>query len=507
MARRESDALPRKIEELDAAIAARRSASGGKADNASGGKADKASAKAIRKLEADRNEARDEFDSLSKRIQNVLANPVLAKLAEEHPDIEAAVLAETARLHAGDAENRRLWEQFLPHSEKEIERIYGRLGVQFDHTLGESFYHDRLGPLVEELLAEGIARRSEGAVCIFLEGRDVPMIIRKQDGAFLYATTDLATLRYRMETWRPTPSCTWSTIARACTSSNSSPRRGGWATPPWNWCTSVSEPSSAKTGVRSKPDRATPSASKAWWTKRFAAPPWSWPPTTTPSPTGRNSRPTIARIAETVGTGALKYADLSQNRTSDYVFSYDKMLAMNGNTATYMQYAYARVRAIFRRQKIDIEAHRAAGATIVLGTPAERALGLELLRFGEALDLAAADYRPNQLTGYLFDLANRYSTFYENCPVLRRDGGPPPQPPALVRSDRPNDPPRAGPAGDCGRRENVVRAGVLACPATPKPYAGRLSSFAATRLSRPARRTQCMGCNADFPSHPAFSSG
>ncbi len=122
-----------------------------------------------------------------------------------------------------------------------------------------------------------------------------------------------------------------------------------------------------------------------------------------------------------MGTGALKYADLSQNRTSDYVFSYDKMLAMNGNTATYMQYAYARVRAIFRRQKIDIEAHRAAGATIVLGTPAERALGLELLRFGEALDLAAADYRPNQLTGYLFDLANRYSTFYENCPVLRAE--------------------------------------------------------------------------------------
>ena len=118
-----------------------------------------------------------------------------------------------------------------------------------------------------------------------------------------------------------------------------------------------------------------------------------------------------ARVAETVGIGALKYADLSQNRTSDYEFSYDKMLAMNGNTATYMQYAYARVRSIFAKGKIDIEPLRAAAAPILLGTPAERALALELLRFGEALALAMADYRPNQLTGLsvrpgqpLFDL-------------------------------------------------------------------------------------------------------
>ena len=108
----------------------------------------------------------------------------------------------------------------------------------------------------------------------------------------------------------------------------------------------------------------------------------------------------------------------SQNRTSDYVFSYDKMLAMNGNTATYMQYAYARVRSIFGKGNVDVEALRSSGTKIHLDTPAERALGLELLRFGEALDLAVADYRPNQLTAYLFDLANRYSTFYDSCPVL-----------------------------------------------------------------------------------------
>jgi len=127
------------------------------------------------------------------------------------------------------------------------------------------------------------------------------------------------------------------------------------------------------------------------------------------------------RIAETVGIAALKYADLSQNRTSDYVFSYDKMLAMNGNTATYMQYAYARVRSIFAKGRVEVDALRASGAPIVLGTPAERAMAVELVQFGEALDLVLADYQPNQLTSYLFDLANRYSTFFEQCPVLRAD--------------------------------------------------------------------------------------
>jgi arginyl-tRNA synthetase len=127
-----------------------------------------------------------------------------------------------------------------------------------------------------------------------------------------------------------------------------------------------------------------------------------------------------ARVAETVGIAALKYADLSQNRTSNYVFSYDKMLAMNGNTATYMQYAYARVRSIFARGKIDIDALRAS-SPILLDSPAERALALEILRFGEALDLALTDYRPNQLTAYLFELANRYSTFFEQCHVLRAE--------------------------------------------------------------------------------------
>jgi arginyl-tRNA synthetase len=126
----------------------------------------------------------------------------------ESETINAAVLDETAKLHAGDAENRRLWEEFLPACEDEINRVYGRLNVTFDHTLGESFYEDRLAAVVEELLAKGLARESDGAICVFFqdakgEEEKVPMIVRKKDGAFLYATTDLATIRYRVETWKP----------------------------------------------------------------------------------------------------------------------------------------------------------------------------------------------------------------------------------------------------------------------------------------------------------------
>jgi arginyl-tRNA synthetase len=126
-------------------------------------------------------------------------------------------------------------------------------------------------------------------------------------------------------------------------------------------------------------------------------------------------------IAETIGIAALKYADLSQNRTSDYVFSYDKMLAMNGNTATYMQYAYARVRSIFARGNVDVESLRSSNTPVLLNSPAERALAMEILFFSEALESTLADYRPNQLTSYLFDLANRYSTFFEQCHVLRAE--------------------------------------------------------------------------------------
>ena len=128
---------------------------------------------------------------------------MLAELAVKHPDIGRAAQLETAKLHSGDGENCRLWQEFMPYCLEDIQRIYRRLGVKFDHTLGESFYHGMLGGVVEELRSRGIAEESQGAVCVFLENQPAPMIVQKQDGAYLYATTDLATIRYRMNEWKP----------------------------------------------------------------------------------------------------------------------------------------------------------------------------------------------------------------------------------------------------------------------------------------------------------------
>jgi arginyl-tRNA synthetase len=367
-------------------------------------------------------ESRGEIEAVKQRIAAVESDDRLMAIAVDHPGIGESVLAETAKLHAGDEENLRLWREFMPECLEEIERMYGRLGVRFDFTLGESFYQDRCGPLVAELLVKGIATASEGAVCVFVDGQKVPMIVRKQDGAFLYATTDLATLRYRMETWRPQAilyvvdhrqSLHFEQLfatAQRMGYDDVALRHVSFGTVLGDDGRPFKTRSGDTVGLEGLLDEAVRRAREIVDANDNA------------KPDGPElSAEQRAKVAENVGIGALKYADLSQNRTSDYVFSYDKMLAMNGNTATYMQYAYARVRSIFAKGAVDVDALRASGTPILLGTPAERALGLELLRFGEALDLVVDDFRPNQLTSYLFELANCYSTFFEHCHVLRAE--------------------------------------------------------------------------------------
>jgi len=408
-------AQEQRLAEAEAELARLRAAAPPRGDK----KAEKEAARQLRRQEAAVAEMREALAGLKAKLAAVESGPKLSKLAAEHPAIGAAVLEETARLHAGDEENLRLWREFLPPSEAEMEGIYARLRVSFDHTLGESFYHDRLAPLVQELLDRGIAQESEGAVCVFVEGIDAPMLIRKKDGAFLYGTTDLATLRYRMETFgcdailyvvgAPQALHFQQLFAAA--------RRMGYDAVELQHVAfgSVLDQSGRMyrtragdtVGLEALLDEAVRRAAEVVSANDDA------------KPNGPELSPDErTRIAEIVGIGALKYADLSQNRTSDYVFSYDKMLAMNGNTATYMQYAYARVRSIFAKGKVDVDALRATGSPILFSHPAERALGLELLRLAEAIDLVVDDYRPNQLTSYLFDLSNRYSTFYEHCPVL-----------------------------------------------------------------------------------------
>jgi arginyl-tRNA synthetase len=384
--------------------------------------AEKKAAKALKRLQSALAQSRQALASLQKRLAVVEGDPQLARWAKEHPGIEQAVLAETAKLHAGDADNLRLWREFMPPCLEAIEVIYRRLGVRFDHALGESFYHDRLAGVAEDLQRRGLARESDGALCVFLEGSPAPMIVRKKDGAFLYATTDLATIQYRVQTWKPDAmlyvvdhrqSLHFEQLFAAA-------RLWGYGDVEFqhiSFGTVLGDDgrpfktrSGDTVGLGGLLDEAVLRAQRIVSENDDA------------NPAGPQLSPRQRQqVAESVGIAALKYADLSHNRTSDYVFSYDKMLAMNGNTATYMQYAYARVRSIFRKGEVDVDALRRSGARIQLSSPAEQLLGRQLLRFEEALSAAVADYRPNQLTSYLFDLANAYSTFFDQCPVLKAE--------------------------------------------------------------------------------------
>lgn len=344
------------------------------------------------------------------------------RMAEEDASIREAVLDETAKLHSNDSENLRLWKEIRQQCEGDIERIYKRLGVTFDEQHGESFYHNRLAAVVDSLTNAGIARESDGAICVFLDGYKTPFLIRKQDGAFLYATSDLATIEYRMETWHPDAilyvvdhrqSLHFEQLFATARLwkpeyANVEFKHVSFGTVLGNDGKPFKTRSGDTVGLDSLLDEGVSRALAIVSASDDA------------KPNGPElSAEERQRIAEVVGIGALKYADLSQNRTSDYVFDYDKMLAMSGNTATYMQYAHARVRGIFIKGQERLgEASQQAARTIVSTHPAERALALAASQLPEAIDLVLADYRPNQLTAYLFELANRFSTFYENCPVL-----------------------------------------------------------------------------------------
>ncbi|MBQ3387745.1 MAG: arginine--tRNA ligase [Thermoguttaceae bacterium] len=344
--------------------------------------------------------------------------------ADADPAVMAEVLNETSKLHHGDAENLELWRSVLPHCRDEINRVYQRLNIEFDYMLGESFYNDRLGPLTEKLRAAGQARESQGALCIFLEGEEVPMLIRKKDGAFLYATTDLATLEYRREEFHPDAilyvvdfrqSLHFQQLFKAARQLGLADEKTElvhvkFGTVLGDDGKAFKTRSGETVGLESLLDEAERRALAVIIAN---------------DKEGALSESERLENARVIGIGALLYADLSQNRDSDYVFSFDKMLAMNGNTATYMQYAFARIRSIFTKGNVDPQElrRRAAdgSAPLLLREPAERALALELLKFSDAVYSVLKDYRPNMLTSYLFDLAGCYSAFFEKCPVLKAE--------------------------------------------------------------------------------------
>jgi len=346
--------------------------------------------------------------------EEIAADPSIAELAAKYPDAGREVLLETARLHEGDADNRALWERFMPACLGDIERLYERLDVGFDHTLGESFFQPFLAGVVDDLEAKGLARESRGAIGVFLDGDDKPpFLVRKADGAFLYATTDLATIRWRLEHWKPDRILYVVDHRQGQHFDQLFETARRWGVGRVDF---VHVAFGTVLGDDGKPFKTRAGDTVGLESllnegvERAAA--------VVAADEGL-SLEERRRVAETVGIGAIKYADLCQNRTTDYVFSYDKMLQLTGNTAAYMQYAVARVEGVLEKGGIDRGALRNAATPIVLADPKERALALEIARFGEVLEDVEADYRPNVLTAWLFDVAGCYSAFYDALPILK----------------------------------------------------------------------------------------
>jgi arginyl-tRNA synthetase len=341
---------------------------------------------------------------------------------------------ELVKLQAGYEQNLQIWRRLIAISQFQFDKIYSRLGVKFDQSLGESFYNPWLGEVVNDLLQRGIARESEGAVGVFSDGllppkedpflvnRDGewiadPALVRKSDGGFNYTTTDLATVDYRMKTWSPDEIVyvvddrqsghfkkLFLIVARWKPEAAKSTKliHVGFG----KILGDDGKPFKTRSGDTVKLgellDEAVERAFKTVCEKSADLP--------------EAQKKEIARV---VGIGAVKYADLLPNRQSDYIFSWDKMLALQGNTAPYLLYAYARIRSIFRKSESAIRNPQSA---IALAAPEEIALAKHLLNFGLTLEAVAEEYRPNFLCNYLFELAGKFTGFYENCPVLKAEG-------------------------------------------------------------------------------------
>ena len=335
------------------------------------------------------------------------------RIEETDEAIKREAREELVKLQAGDPENFAIWQQTVELSWREFEKLYTLLDIRFDERLGESAYNDALAPLCAELEKRGIASESEGALCIFfptipaLEGK--PAIIRKSDGGFLYATTDLATIEYRVREWHP--DSIWYVVgapqalhfqqifaAAKLMGIDSDMRHIAFGSILGEDRKIMKTRSGENVGLSEVLTEAVERARRMVEARSDKLP-----------------QEEIESTAHTIGLGAVKYAELSQNRLTDYVFSWDKLLALDGNTAPYLQNAYVRIRSIFRRAEEDAD----TTVPILLDEPAERILGLKLLQYAETVPVVLDDFRPNILANYLYELANTYHSFYEACPVLK----------------------------------------------------------------------------------------
>jgi arginyl-tRNA synthetase len=359
------------------------------------------------------NESALETDAISELVR--LYREVNA-LEETDEAVKKAARDELVKLQQGDAENLKIWRQAVELSWREFQKLYDLLDIRFDERLGESFYNSALAPLCEKLASVGLAEASEGALCVFFPDipalADKPAIIRKSDGGFLYATTDLATIEYRIQRWNP--SAIWYVVGAPQSLHfqqifSAARRMGVQADLQHVAFGSI-------LGEDRKIMRTRAGGNVGLAEVLHEAMERSQAIVAEKNPTLPAEEK--AAIANIIGLGAVKYAELSQHRLTDYVFSWDKMLAFQGNTAPYLQNAFVRIRSIFRKLEGDFD----ATAPLHIETDEERTLAIKLLRFAETVPLVLDDFRPNLLANYLHELANIFHGFYEACPVLKADG-------------------------------------------------------------------------------------
>lgn len=369
-------------------------------------------------------------------------------LSVRDPDFQERARAEVVALHHGEGATLAAWRYIVEESRRHYLPIYSRLGVRLGPTdeRGESFYNDRLPGLVDDLAERfppgGDARlrveESDGALCVFHvaadgqpmfknpEGKPFPLIIRKSDGAFIYATTDLAAVRFRIGELGA-DRIIYVTDARQVQHFAmifATAQAAGWTDRPQRPPVRLEH---APFGSILDDDR-TPFKTRSGENVKLAdlleeavkrAEALIRANEADPQRRRGFSEVEIRDVAEAVGIGAIKYADLSQNRTSDYVFSWDRMLALEGNTAPYMMYAYARIRSIYRKGAEQEQG--LAGGQVHITAVEERRLALCILRFAETVENAATGLRLNVLTEYLYDLAGVFMKFYESCGVLNAE--------------------------------------------------------------------------------------
>jgi arginyl-tRNA synthetase len=339
--------------------------------------------------------------------------------------------SELVKLQAGDVENISIWKEMIRLSQVQFDTIYSRLGVKFNFALGESFYNPQLSEVVDDLLEKKIARESEGAVGVFSdhllppkedpflvnrdgEWIDDPALVRKSDGGFNYTTTDLATIDYRLKTWSPDEIVYVVDDRQSAHFKKLFAIFARWKKSDLAKVKLVHVGFGKILGDDGKPFKTRSGDTVKLGELLNEAVERAYKTVSEKSSELHEAQK--KEIARVVGIGAVKYADLLPNRQSDYIFLWDKMLALQGNTAPYLLYAYARIKSIFRKVE-----SRKEQAQIILAAPEEIALANHLLNFGLTLEAVAEEFRPNFLCNYLFELAGKFTSFYENCPVLKAD--------------------------------------------------------------------------------------